>query len=418
MFDSRHKPTFGRLFGTTLVLVALVGTLAVAGPQEVTKEGVVHVMNPTDAKERPTEMELEEEWRLGGEDDEEIFGVITAITSDDDGNFYLLDAQLNEIKVYDEDGEYLRTIGREGEGPGEFRGAFNMFMLPGGDIGVLQVFPGKIVKLTPDGEPAGEFELPETEGGGFRVLFAGAHAGDNLALVYGMNQPSESGFTQKSVLSLVGSDQTERELHSTSSAMKAASPKIAEKEWDVFRNGRWAAAADGRAFAAPDYGEYKINMWSSDGKLERVIHREYPDHKRSDEEKTEIEEIYKGFTKRIPIPNIEYVIEDVYNQISRMYVRDNGELWVQTSRGTNGVPDGVLGIFDVFDKKGHFVKQVTLKGDGNPETDGFFFVKDRLFVVTDFLAAMMALQGGGGDEGEADEDEPELMEIISYKLDS
>ena len=47
----------------------------------------------------------------------------------------------------------------------------------------------------------------------------------------------------------------------------------------------------------------------------------------------------------------------------------------------------------------------------------YFFVKDRLFVVTDFLAALMALQGGGGGDEEAeDEDEPELMQIISYRV--
>ena len=74
-------------------------------------------------------------------------------------------------------------------------------------------------------------------------------------------------------------------------------------------------------------------------------------------------------------------------------------------------------MFDVYDRKGQFVKQITLKGEGDPRSDGYFFVKDRLFVVTDWLAAMMALQGGGGDAEDAEE-EPELMEIISYRLSS
>ena len=104
---------------TLLALAAFVSPAA-AGWQgkEVEKEGVTHVMNPVKSAERPTTLKLEEEWRIGGEDDEEIFGVITDIITDDDGNVYMLDAQLNEIKVYSEDGEYLRTIGREGEGTG------------------------------------------------------------------------------------------------------------------------------------------------------------------------------------------------------------------------------------------------------------------------------------------------------------
>ena len=42
-------------------------------------------------------------------------------------------------------------------------------------------------------------------------------------------------------------------------------------------------------------------------------------------------------------------------------------------------------------------------------------VADRLFVVTDWLNALMALQGGAADE-DADED-AEPMEIICYQLD-
>jgi hypothetical protein len=405
----------------TALLIALSISLATAGAwrgSEVTKEGVTHVMNPKESSDKPTEHEAEELWRIGGEDDEEIFGVITDVLADAEGNFYFLDAQLNEIKVYSSDGEFLRTIGREGEGPGEFRGAFNMFLVPGGNIGVLQTFPPKIVVLTPEGDPAGEFPLPELEDEGFRVLLGAQYAGDNLAITYALQQPSEAGFTQKNVLALVNSDGTsEIRLHDQSSSMMAASPKIAEKEWDTFRN-RWTAAPDGRAFSCLTFGEYAITVWKPDGKIDRVIHREYPDHVRTAEEKERLLDIYKGFTRQIPVPGIKYEIEDTFNQIANggLNARDDGTLWVLTSRGSNGLPEGVIGIWDVFDDKGRFVRQVTLKGDGDPLNDGYFFVKDRLFVVTDFLNALMALQGGGGGEDDEVDDEAELMEIISYRV--
>ena len=104
-------------------------------------------------------------------------------------------------------------------------------------------------------------------------------------------------------------------------------------------------------------------MWDSDGKLDRVIHREYPEHVRSAEDKERLLEIYKGFTRRIPIPNIKYEIEDNFNQIQApATARDDGTLWVLTSRGTQGLDDGTLAIYDVFDKKGRFQQQVTLEG--------------------------------------------------------
>jgi hypothetical protein len=404
---------------TLLALTAFVSP-AMAGWQgkEVEKEGVTHVMNPAKSAERPTTLKLEEEWRIGGEDDEEIFGVITDIISDNDGNVYMLDAQLNEIKVYSEDGEYLRTIGREGEGPGEFRGAFSMFLVPGGNIGVLQAFPSKIIVLTPEGDPAGEFPIPESEGAGFRALIQAEHAGDSLALMYVLQQPSEEGFTQQNILAFIDAKgEKETQLYTQASTMGAAKPVIAETEWDTFRN-RWTASADGRAFSAVTFGAYEVTVWGPDGAIDRVIHREYPDHVRSDEDKERLLEIYKGFTRRIPIPNLKYEIEENFNQIQTLQAREDGTLWVRTSRGTQGLDDGVLAIYDVFDKQGRFTEQVTLEADGDPLNDGVFFVGNRLFLVTDFLPAMMALQGGGGGtEEEEEEDEPELMQIISYRLD-
>jgi len=416
MFAQRLPRSTRGLIGCAVALLLVAG-MASGAPKVVTQDGVPHVMNPAKPKDSVT-IEMEEVWRIGGEDDEEIFGVITDVVTDAEGNFYLLDSQLSEVKVYSSDGEFLRTIGREGEGPGEFRAAFNLFNVPGGNIGVLQTFPSKVVTLTADGEPGGEYALPEVEGEGFRVLFSAQNAGDKLALVYGLNQPSEAGFTQTSVLAIVDAKaQEETQLHSQSSTMQAATAMISEKEWDSFRNGRWAASSDGHVYAAPTFQAYEINVWDGNGKLERVIHREYPDHMRSAEEKERLLEIYKGFTRRIPIPNIKYEIEDKYNQVSSLTVRDDGSLWVQTSRGAFGLDDGVVGIWDVFDRKGEFVKEVTLKGDGNPRLDGYFFVGDRLFVVTDFLNAMMALQGGGGgSDEEEDEDDSALMEVISYRV--
>jgi hypothetical protein len=404
---------------TLLILGLSCALVQAAGWKEVQKDGVLHVVNPEKPAEKPIILKPEEAWRIGGYDDDEIFGVIVDIITDGDGNFYLLDAQLSEIKVYSPDGEYLRTIGREGEGPGEFRGAFNMFRVPGGNIGVLQTFPSKIIVLTPDGEPAGDYPLPEFAGEGFRILLGAQFAGDQLALTYMVNQFSQQGFSQNNRLSFFSKDgTTEKKLHSQQANFTAAAAVFSETEWDSFRN-RWTASADGRAFSAIDFGQYAITVWGPDGKIDRVIEREYPVHERSAEDHERVLGLYEGFTRQIPVPNMKFDLEKTWNPVVQLWARDDGTLWVLTSRGSQGVPDGVIGVFDVFDKSGHFIKQVTLKGEGDSQVDGYFFVADRLFVVTDFLNSLMALQGGGGgsdDEEEMDEEDA-LMEILSYKVD-
>jgi len=234
-------------------------------------------------------------------------------------------------------------------------------------------------------------------------------------VVFFFTQPSEGGFTQRNILSLFGPDgANERRLHTQDSKMSAADAVFAETEWDSFRN-RWSSGPDGKVYSQVDFGEYKVNVWDSDGKLSYVINREYPTHARNDEQSERILEIYKGFTRQIPFPNIKYEIEPNWNPINSINARNDGTLWVQTSRGTWELGEGELGRFDVFDKDGKLTRQVILKGQGNAQKDGYFFVGDRLFVVTDWLNALMALQGGAGVSEEVGE-EAEPMEIICYQL--
>ena len=54
-----------------------------------------------------------------GDDPNLIFGDIRGIQAAGDGTIFVLDFQSADVRVFDSDGRYLRTIAREGEGPGE-----------------------------------------------------------------------------------------------------------------------------------------------------------------------------------------------------------------------------------------------------------------------------------------------------------
>lgn len=58
---------------------------------------------------------------------EVFFGqIIPAVEADSSGKVYILDLMENSVHVFDPDGNYLQSIGREGRGPGEFIRAFNV----------------------------------------------------------------------------------------------------------------------------------------------------------------------------------------------------------------------------------------------------------------------------------------------------
>lgn len=77
---------------------------------------------------------IREDLRIGSAMDEgpEMFGAVTSVAVDASGRIYVLDGQAQEIRVFDRDGAYVRTIGRKGGGPGEFKSAVAVLMRPGG----------------------------------------------------------------------------------------------------------------------------------------------------------------------------------------------------------------------------------------------------------------------------------------------
>jgi hypothetical protein len=66
---------------------------------------------------------FENDLTIGGSEEspEYTLGMIISIETDDQGNIYICDIKFGTVKVYDSHGKYLRSIGRRGQGPGEFQ---------------------------------------------------------------------------------------------------------------------------------------------------------------------------------------------------------------------------------------------------------------------------------------------------------
>ncbi len=84
----------------------------------------------------PEEWGLVEELRIGSLDGDEAaqFGRVSAVMQDRAGRVYVLDYPTQEIRLFDTDGRFIRTIGGMGRGPGEFAGAAGMNLTPEGEL--------------------------------------------------------------------------------------------------------------------------------------------------------------------------------------------------------------------------------------------------------------------------------------------
>ncbi len=398
--------------------LALIGLVALTSPAlaawngtHETRDGVRHAINGEDPM-TTTRVPLEPLWRVGGLDDEEVlFGVISQLVHDDDGNLYVLDRQLSEIQIFSPAGEYLTTIGRAGEGPGEFQNPADMYLGPGRTLGVVQIFPGKVVQIGLDGEPRGNFTLPAA--GSFQLVMAG-RANDERITLAGtlMRNEAGQGFEDR-YLKAFAPDGTElATFYEESVDAPFGGRKFDEKTFTSFQQ-RWAMASDGRVAAAPSFDDYTIHVWNPDGSPSVIIQR--PEHElaaRTDGQIERFQKLYDGITRWSP--QSTFHVSETHEAVDRMTFRADGSLWVLSSRGSWTPPDGVMAVFDVYDRDGRFVKQVEFAGEGDPTEDYFFFAGDRLYMVTDFFSSIMTSFADG--DTEAEDTEPEPISLIAFDL--
>jgi hypothetical protein len=85
-------------------------------------EQVVVVSNPKTPKSK-MRIVFKEELSIGKVEGDEnyMFGSFIIFNTDKEGNFYITDWDRRRIQKYDNEGKYLLTIGRQGQGPGEFQ---------------------------------------------------------------------------------------------------------------------------------------------------------------------------------------------------------------------------------------------------------------------------------------------------------
>lgn len=93
-------------------------------------------------------------WTVGALDGEdwEVFGAVTDLAFNESGDLFVLDRQAAHVVVFDRMGAYLRTISRQGEGPGELTEPGSMALLADGRLAVFDRSRRGIQFFTQEGE--------------------------------------------------------------------------------------------------------------------------------------------------------------------------------------------------------------------------------------------------------------------------
>ena len=128
---------------------ALLSATALAAPGPRSQQPAVI---PT-ASHQPCDT-LVEDLRIGslGGADEYTFSEINSIAVGESGAIYVGDTHPASIRLFSPDGGFVRRIGREGEGPGEFRSLAGISVLPDGRLAAWDRRNRRITAYQADGE--------------------------------------------------------------------------------------------------------------------------------------------------------------------------------------------------------------------------------------------------------------------------
>ena len=116
---------------------------------------------------------------IGGREDDPnyFFGRVVGASRLSDGSVVVIDSSVGEVRIFDETGEHLRSFGGFGDGPGEFRRPWFVWVQPSDTLWVGDYRPWRFNVFAADGQWSRAVQLdpvyvnPSREGG---VLSGGA----------------------------------------------------------------------------------------------------------------------------------------------------------------------------------------------------------------------------------------------------
>ena len=341
--------------------------------------GVTIVMNTHEGMwAAGDEWTFEEELRFGAleAEPEYQFGQIGWIAVGSNNDIYVTDIQAQQVRVFTNDGHYIRTVGGPGNGPGELgRNARYLMVTPGDTLIVPDPTNRRINRYAPDGTALASVPLRPEEGRPVRyyltrsgVLIAQVRmllpdTLDHLVVVESSGQFGDTLITSPSG----GASRTPGETHQFSP----------EPMWNV---------TDSLTVVYGVNRQYRIGMYDRSGTLTRILAREHEPAPVTDRDLRAYWSyldrawIAAGVNpSRLPELHARVKFAEVYPAYYAILFGPRGSIWVQRIQTPGGLSDEELErynfleefgstISDVYDRDARYLGAVKMPDRFQPRT--------------------------------------------------
>lgn len=325
-------------------------------PQQIEMiEGVKMITNPDYPRDGVFQLDLEEDLSIGIEEGDERYMLNEPqyIQVTDEGTIYILDWGDTCIKAYDSEGQYLRTIGREGVGPGEFSTPVYMDISADGKIFLMDGRNQRVVVFDIQGNYLGGFRIMGFHSGMRadrlnRLYFQRQTRGEEVKVLNSwqeldvntvVNRTEESGEEWFSFGPFSG--EKDRTMKTSTGSMSIGTPfKIT---WSVTKKGLLYQGFN---------DEYVIHVFNPEGKKVLTFSKEYTPVKNPRA---------KGRTgpeRYMPTYAPRWVLDEEENLWIELYTVDEEKKGDEDSPDEEQKPKPIA--YDIFSPQGDYLKQVVL----------------------------------------------------------
>jgi hypothetical protein len=310
-------------------------------------EVVLNHAEPYRLPGRPAKLSLQEELTVDfGRDDIGALGVANAIDFEVDGTgrifFFDSNAKENTIFVFDQQGRFLRSFGRKGQGPGEIQWILFTRFDAAGNLIISDHQNRKVLTFDASGRLLGEQRFPAAPG---RPIVLPLDGGNYLCL---RQNRSEKSPAPEDIFSLLDGEFREiavLDRRTTYDPDTLGFRGVVSQP--VFR----FVLSAGHIFTVNEARGYEILKYDQAGKLVQKIRKEAVPVEIAEDVKRERTKRFEGMGGKVWFP-------EHWPPISTFFADDQGMIYVRTFEPGDRPGES---RFDVFDADGIFFSRISLR---------------------------------------------------------